>query len=188
MKSELSRSTPPLQAGWVGGSRCPPHCPALIAGPVFPREALGVVLHKDSKWYQQWKDFRDNNVVFNRECSHLRGSADSAAVTADTYRVAPWVGHKPDPPSHFTEEETGVRGDQPLPQDHPASEQQSPGRAQANGGQPCSHGQPGPSRAGGPGTLPWGPSHLPLSLPELLPAAGRPGAPASLGARLRIPP
>lgn len=29
-------------------------------------EALGVVLHKDSKWYQQWKDFRDNNVVFNR--------------------------------------------------------------------------------------------------------------------------
>ena len=39
---------------------------------VFPREALGVVLHKDSKWYQQWKDFRDNNVVFNRECPHLR--------------------------------------------------------------------------------------------------------------------
>ncbi|XP_016058975.1 PREDICTED: mitochondrial import inner membrane translocase subunit TIM44 isoform X3 [Miniopterus natalensis] len=29
-------------------------------------DALGVVLHKDSKWYQQWKDFRDNNVVFNR--------------------------------------------------------------------------------------------------------------------------
>lgn len=32
---------------------------------VFVREALGVVLHKDSKWYQQWKDFKDNNVVFN---------------------------------------------------------------------------------------------------------------------------
>lgn len=31
------------------------------------REALGVVLHKDSKWYQQWKDFKDNNVVFNRK-------------------------------------------------------------------------------------------------------------------------
>ncbi|OBS64630.1 hypothetical protein A6R68_06837 [Neotoma lepida] len=29
-------------------------------------EALGVVLHKDSKWYQQWKDFKDNSVVFNR--------------------------------------------------------------------------------------------------------------------------
>ncbi|XP_073180570.1 mitochondrial import inner membrane translocase subunit TIM44 isoform X2 [Lepidochelys kempii] len=29
-------------------------------------EAMGVVLHKDSKWYQQWKDFKDNNVVFNR--------------------------------------------------------------------------------------------------------------------------
>ncbi|KAK2835500.1 hypothetical protein Q5P01_015984 [Channa striata] len=28
-------------------------------------EAMGVVLHKDSKWYQQWKDFKDNNVVFN---------------------------------------------------------------------------------------------------------------------------
>lgn len=43
----------------------------LLTGcPVSPREALGVVLHKDSKWYQQWKDFRDNNVVFNSECSH----------------------------------------------------------------------------------------------------------------------
>ncbi|KAL1772893.1 Mitochondrial import inner membrane translocase subunit TIM44 [Sigmodon hispidus] len=29
-------------------------------------EALGVVVHKDSKWYQQWKDFKDNNMVFNR--------------------------------------------------------------------------------------------------------------------------
>uniref|UniRef100_A0A8C6QAM4 Mitochondrial import inner membrane translocase subunit TIM44 n=1 Tax=Nothobranchius furzeri TaxID=105023 RepID=A0A8C6QAM4_NOTFU len=29
-------------------------------------EAMGVVLHKNSKWYQQWKDFKDNNVVFNR--------------------------------------------------------------------------------------------------------------------------
>lgn len=31
------------------------------------REAMGMVLHKDSKWYQQWKDFKDNNVVFNSE-------------------------------------------------------------------------------------------------------------------------
>lgn len=45
------------------GSRLP-----LPSRPVFRREALGVVLHKDSKWYQQWKDFRDNNVVFSREC------------------------------------------------------------------------------------------------------------------------
>ncbi|XP_030630542.1 mitochondrial import inner membrane translocase subunit TIM44-like [Chanos chanos] len=29
-------------------------------------EAMGVVLHKDSKWFQQWKDFKDNNMVFNR--------------------------------------------------------------------------------------------------------------------------
>uniref|UniRef100_A0A8C9FP18 Tim44-like domain-containing protein n=1 Tax=Pavo cristatus TaxID=9049 RepID=A0A8C9FP18_PAVCR len=28
-------------------------------------EAMGMVLHKDSRWYQQWKDFKDNNVVFN---------------------------------------------------------------------------------------------------------------------------
>lgn len=26
---------------------------------------MGVVLHKDSKWFQQWMDFKDNNVVFN---------------------------------------------------------------------------------------------------------------------------
>lgn len=31
------------------------------------REVMGVVLHKDSKWYQQWKDFKDNNAVFNRK-------------------------------------------------------------------------------------------------------------------------
>lgn len=31
------------------------------------REAMGVVLHKDSKWFQQWKDFKENNVVFNSE-------------------------------------------------------------------------------------------------------------------------
>ncbi|XP_012683781.2 mitochondrial import inner membrane translocase subunit TIM44 [Clupea harengus] len=29
-------------------------------------DAMGVVLHKDSKWYQQWKEFKDNNAVFNR--------------------------------------------------------------------------------------------------------------------------
>ncbi|XP_032227783.2 mitochondrial import inner membrane translocase subunit TIM44 isoform X2 [Nematostella vectensis] len=26
-------------------------------------DATGVVLHKDSKWYQQWKEFKDNNPV-----------------------------------------------------------------------------------------------------------------------------
>lgn len=34
---------------------------------------MGVVLHKDSKWYQQWKDFKDNNVVFNSK-DHLTSS------------------------------------------------------------------------------------------------------------------
>uniref|UniRef100_A0A4W5PH37 Mitochondrial import inner membrane translocase subunit TIM44 n=1 Tax=Hucho hucho TaxID=62062 RepID=A0A4W5PH37_9TELE len=28
-------------------------------------EDMGVVLHKDAKWYTQWKDFKDNNMVFN---------------------------------------------------------------------------------------------------------------------------
>ncbi|CAL8308447.1 unnamed protein product [Lota lota] len=37
-------------------------------GKVFEanEEAMGVVLHKDSKWFQQWKDFKDNNMVVNR--------------------------------------------------------------------------------------------------------------------------
>ncbi|KPP70800.1 mitochondrial import inner membrane translocase subunit TIM44-like [Scleropages formosus] len=39
-------------------------------------EAMGVVLHKDSKWYQQWKDFKDNNVVFNKQ-NHNISSAVS---------------------------------------------------------------------------------------------------------------
>lgn len=43
------------------------------------REAMGVVLHKDSKWYQQWKDFKDNNVVFNSK-NHL---TSSFSLTAD---------------------------------------------------------------------------------------------------------
>ncbi|XP_001177162.2 mitochondrial import inner membrane translocase subunit TIM44 isoform X2 [Strongylocentrotus purpuratus] len=29
-------------------------------------DATGVVLHKDSKWYQQWKNFSENNQVFNK--------------------------------------------------------------------------------------------------------------------------
>lgn len=43
------------------------HSPSLITSRwwLSCREAMGVVLHKDSKWYQQWKDFKDNNVVFN---------------------------------------------------------------------------------------------------------------------------
>ncbi|XP_075708684.1 mitochondrial import inner membrane translocase subunit TIM44 [Rhinoderma darwinii] len=33
-------------------------------------ESLGVVVHKDSKWHQQWKEFKDNNVVFNKTPKH----------------------------------------------------------------------------------------------------------------------
>ena len=29
----------------------------------FFRDATGIVLHRDSKWYQQWQEFKDNNPV-----------------------------------------------------------------------------------------------------------------------------
>ncbi|XP_061797875.1 mitochondrial import inner membrane translocase subunit TIM44-like [Nerophis lumbriciformis] len=29
-------------------------------------ESVSVVVHNDSKWEQQWRDFKDNNMVFNR--------------------------------------------------------------------------------------------------------------------------
>uniref|UniRef100_A0ABI8AM27 Mitochondrial import inner membrane translocase subunit TIM44 n=1 Tax=Felis catus TaxID=9685 RepID=A0ABI8AM27_FELCA len=44
-------------------------------------EALGVVLHKDSKWYQQWRDFRDNNVVFNQEETGVREEQPLPRIT-----------------------------------------------------------------------------------------------------------
>ncbi|KAJ8040296.1 Mitochondrial import inner membrane translocase subunit TIM44 [Holothuria leucospilota] len=30
------------------------------------RDATGVVLHKDSRWYKQWKEFSENNQVFTK--------------------------------------------------------------------------------------------------------------------------
>ncbi|NXN85425.1 TIM44 translocase, partial [Bombycilla garrulus] len=47
-------------------------------------EAVGMVLHKDSKWYQQWKDFKDNNVVFNRffEMKMKYDESDNAFIRA----------------------------------------------------------------------------------------------------------
>ena len=32
-------------------------------------ETVGVVLHKDSKWYQSWQNFRDNNQYVNSKYS-----------------------------------------------------------------------------------------------------------------------
>ncbi|NXN15444.1 TIM44 translocase, partial [Indicator maculatus] len=60
-------------------------------------EALGVVLHKDSKWYQQWKDFKDNNVVFNRffEMKMKYEESDNAFIRASralTDRVTDILG------------------------------------------------------------------------------------------------
>ncbi|CAG5896875.1 mitochondrial import inner membrane translocase subunit TIM44-like isoform 2-T2 [Menidia menidia] len=60
-------------------------------------EAMGVVLHKDSKWYQQWKDFKDNNVVFNRffEMKMKYDESDNAVVRASrvvTDRVTDFLG------------------------------------------------------------------------------------------------
>uniref|UniRef100_A0A8I3WTF0 Tim44-like domain-containing protein n=1 Tax=Callithrix jacchus TaxID=9483 RepID=A0A8I3WTF0_CALJA len=48
------------------------------------REALGVVLHKDSRWYQQWKDFKENNLMFNRffEMKMKFDESDNALIQA----------------------------------------------------------------------------------------------------------
>ncbi|XP_068175456.1 mitochondrial import inner membrane translocase subunit TIM44 isoform X2 [Antennarius striatus] len=55
-------------------------------GKVFEanEEAMGVVLHKDSKWYQQWKDFKDKNAVFNRffEMKMKYDESDNAIIRA----------------------------------------------------------------------------------------------------------
>ncbi|XP_060088632.1 mitochondrial import inner membrane translocase subunit TIM44 [Heteronotia binoei] len=61
------------------------------------QEALGVVLHKDSKWSQQWKEFRDNNVVFNRffEMKMKYDESDNAIIRASravTDKVTDFIG------------------------------------------------------------------------------------------------
>ncbi|CAH2292784.1 Mitochondrial import inner membrane translocase subunit TIM44 [Pelobates cultripes] len=60
-------------------------------------EAMGVVLHKDSKWFQQWKDFKDNNVVFNRffEMKMKYDESDNAFIRASrtiTDKVSDLIG------------------------------------------------------------------------------------------------
>ncbi|KYO34493.1 mitochondrial import inner membrane translocase subunit TIM44 isoform X1 [Alligator mississippiensis] len=60
-------------------------------------EAMGVVVHKDSKWYQQWKDFKDNNVVFNRffEMKMKYDESDNAFIRASravTDKVTDLIG------------------------------------------------------------------------------------------------
>lgn len=37
----------------------------FLCGIFVLSDATGVVLHKDSLWYQQWKNFKDNNPVVN---------------------------------------------------------------------------------------------------------------------------
>ena len=39
---------------------------------VLFREATGVVMHKDSKWQQQWKEFRDNNPVVTGNITRIQ--------------------------------------------------------------------------------------------------------------------
>ncbi|XP_075058662.1 mitochondrial import inner membrane translocase subunit TIM44 [Mixophyes fleayi] len=60
-------------------------------------EAVGVVLHKDSKWHQQWKDFKDNNVVFNRffEMKMKYDESDNAIIRASrtiTDKISDLIG------------------------------------------------------------------------------------------------
>ncbi|XP_060001308.1 mitochondrial import inner membrane translocase subunit TIM44 isoform X1 [Lagenorhynchus albirostris] len=86
-------------------------------------EALGVVLHKDSKWYQQWKDFRDNNVVFNRffEMKMKYDESDNAFIRASrlltdkvTDLLGEWAAPGPSPHSPSRRWE-GVPGPHPTP-------------------------------------------------------------------------
>ncbi|KAJ8271073.1 hypothetical protein GJAV_G00122440 [Gymnothorax javanicus] len=60
-------------------------------------DAMGIVLHRDSKWYQQWKDFKDNNMVFNRffEMKMKYDESDNALIRASravTDKVTDLIG------------------------------------------------------------------------------------------------
>uniref|UniRef100_A0A8C4Q120 Mitochondrial import inner membrane translocase subunit TIM44 n=1 Tax=Eptatretus burgeri TaxID=7764 RepID=A0A8C4Q120_EPTBU len=60
-------------------------------------EATGMMLHKDSRWYQQWKDFRDSNVVIGRffEMKMRYDESDNALVRASravTEKVSDLMG------------------------------------------------------------------------------------------------
>uniref|UniRef100_UPI00358EA310 mitochondrial import inner membrane translocase subunit TIM44 isoform X1 n=2 Tax=Myxine glutinosa TaxID=7769 RepID=UPI00358EA310 len=60
-------------------------------------EATGMMLHKDSRWYQQWKDFKDNNVVIGRffEMKMRYDESDNALVRASravTEKVSDLMG------------------------------------------------------------------------------------------------
>ncbi|XP_035279241.1 mitochondrial import inner membrane translocase subunit TIM44-like isoform X1 [Anguilla anguilla] len=60
-------------------------------------DAMGIVLHRDSKWYQQWKEFKDNNMVFNRffEMKMKYDESDNALIRASravTDKVTDLIG------------------------------------------------------------------------------------------------
>nr|XP_005989995.1 PREDICTED: mitochondrial import inner membrane translocase subunit TIM44 [Latimeria chalumnae] len=68
-----------------------------LAVKIEEKEATGMVLHKDSKWYQQWKEFKDNNVVFNRffEMKMKYDESDNTFIRASrliTDKVSDLVG------------------------------------------------------------------------------------------------
>lgn len=97
------------------------------------------MLHKDSKWYQQWKDFRDNNVVFNRECPHLRTARWQGS---GRHSLSAPRGRAPDRGGDW-----GPRG-QSLRQSHPACEQRSAGLRRPEGKHPGRLGRQGLCRRG----------------------------------------
>ncbi|KAM8940177.1 mitochondrial import inner membrane translocase subunit TIM44 isoform 2-T2 [Pelodytes ibericus] len=60
-------------------------------------DGTDLVLHKDSKWHQQWKDFKDNNAVFNRffEMKNKYDESDNAFIRASrtvTDKVSDLIG------------------------------------------------------------------------------------------------
>lgn len=60
-------------------------------------DATGMVLHKDSRWYQQWKNFSENNQVFNKvfDLKMRYDESDNVVVRASravTDRVSQLLG------------------------------------------------------------------------------------------------
>jgi len=44
-------------------------------------ESTGVVMHKDSRWSQNWQNFKDNNQYMHSECDSLPGGVLRARGT-----------------------------------------------------------------------------------------------------------
>ena len=51
------------------------------------REALGMTLHKDSKFYQSWQNFKDNNQFVNSKYTEAREACNPSRVNLSTVEM-----------------------------------------------------------------------------------------------------